>query len=234
MLTFDLPGHGQSPGEPGAVKSYDSVLNDISLIRKWTMNRFPGLSQVLLGHSMGGNFAINYALRRREIDSVDAPLAGLVLCAPMLLPPRPLPRPIIFAAWLTGILVPSISFRGKVDPSLLTRDPVQAEAIEADPLMHATISMYLATQLVSQGRWSIDHARDIDAETLLMYGEADTMIDLDACENVVIRIGEKATRLKWPNALHDLFHDHDRDDVIKQLVAWLAALDLTTFGDDTD
>lgn len=224
-LAFDLPGHGNSPGKPGKIDSFDHVLADIAATRARAGRMFPGLPQVLLGHSMGGNFAVNYVLRSRDLDDTATerhlPLAGLALCAPMLLPPRPLPRPFIFAAWLTGYLVPWISFRRDVDASTLTSDDDQIQAIEHDPLMHSQISMYLATQLVSQGRWAIDNAGQIKVPTLVMYGKDDSLIDQAACDHIAIRIGQHATVVTWPNTRHALFHDHDREFVIQRLMKWL-------------
>jgi alpha-beta hydrolase superfamily lysophospholipase len=223
-LAFDLPGHGKSPGTAGKIDSFDSILNDIAAARATASAAFPDVPQVLLGHSMGGNFATNYVLRIRDSAHEGTPLAGLVLCAPMLLPPRPMPRPFIFAAWLTGYLVPWVQFRRDVDAATLTGDEDEVRAIAADPLMHSQISMYLATQLVSQGRWAIDHAREIDLPTLIMYGEADQLIDRAACDHFAIRIGESATLVTWPHTRHALFHDRDRIFVIQRLKQWLGRI----------
>lgn len=220
-LAFDLPGHGKSPGTAGKVESFDSVLEDIAAARETAARALPGVPQVLLGHSMGGNFATNYVLRLRNSSDDDDDLVGLALCAPMLLPPRPMPRPFILAAWLTGYLVPWIKFRRDVDARTLTNDEDEIQAIENDPLMHSQISMYLATQLVSQGRWAIDHAGEIKVPTLIMYGKEDALIDRAACDHFAIRVGRHATVVTWPNTRHALFHDHDREFVIQRLKQWL-------------
>ncbi|TWU46334.1 Phospholipase YtpA [Rubripirellula tenax] len=221
LFAFDLPGHGDSPGKPGTIQSFDSVLEDICEVRRTVAEYCPGLPQVLLGHSMGGNFAANYALRMLTIDTDSPPLAGLALCAPMLMPPQLMPRPIIFAAWLTGRLFPWFRFDRKVDPDLLTQDADEADQIRRDPKTHGKISMYLATQLVSQGRWAIDHARDIRIPTLVMYGKEDSMIDRDACDHLAIRIGKPATMIRLPHTRHAIFHDVERDTAIEELTRWL-------------
>ena len=66
VVAFDLLGHGESPGRRGCVDSYDGVLSDIGTVRRDVQKRLPGARQVLLGHSMGGNLAVNYALRQQE------------------------------------------------------------------------------------------------------------------------------------------------------------------------
>ena len=90
VFAFDLPGHGLSPGRRGHFERYSDVLLDISAARATVAERFPDVPQFVLGHSMGGNLVINYALRRSAPDDSDSVhLAGLILAAPMLLPPNP-------------------------------------------------------------------------------------------------------------------------------------------------
>jgi alpha-beta hydrolase superfamily lysophospholipase len=228
VLAFDLPGHGLSaPRRPskkqGQVGRFDDVLADLASVRQTMTERFPDASHVILGHSMGGNLALNYVLRHGEWShAANGQVRGLVLLAPMIMPPNPPPRPIIFAAWLTGYLLPWICIRRHVELAKLTRDQEEANLIRDDELMHSRISLYLATQLLSQGRWALDHARQVDAPTLIMYGQSDTLIDTSACEHLAIRIGDHATRVTWPAAQHDLLHDLDRTEVIDRLLAWLS------------
>jgi alpha-beta hydrolase superfamily lysophospholipase len=221
LLVYDLPGHGLSPGKRGGADSFSGLLEDIAHVRRSAEQRFGRLPQVLLGHSMGGNLVFNYALRRRELPGCRDELRGLVLCAPMLLPPKPPPRPQILAAWLTGHLLPHIRVNRPVDAEALTGDPEQAAAIAADPMLHSQITIYLATQLLSQGRWALDHARDIDVPVLIMHGGNDPLIDRSACEHLPIRIGRLATGVRWPGRRHDLFHDRGREEVLARVAEWL-------------
>lgn len=221
LLAFDFSGHGLSPGARGRVDSFEGLLTDIACARQTARERFGSLPQVLLGHSMGGNLAINYVLRRHEIQPHVGNPVGLVLSAPMLLPPSPPPRPHIFAAWLTGHLFPWLRVHRPVDAAALTTDGEQAIAIASDPLMHSRISVYLATQLLSQGRWALDHARQVDIPTLILCGDDDELIDKSVCENLPIRIGSLATPVRFAEKRHDLFHEQGSDEVFDCLTRWL-------------
>jgi alpha-beta hydrolase superfamily lysophospholipase len=196
-------------------------LADIDRARRDLPGSFASLPQVLLGHSMGGNLVVNYALRRAEFSPDQRDPEGLVLASPMLLPPSPPPRPQIFAAWLTGHLLPRLRVHRKVQASRLTGDPSQIAAITADPQMHASITVHLATQLLSQGRWAIDHARELRLPSLLMFGEQDDLVDLAACEHLPIRAGETMTLVRWPGKRHAIFHDQPGGEVSQCLVQWL-------------
>lgn len=219
---FDLPGHGRSPGGRGKVDSFLGLLADIEAACRTLKERFPGVPLVLLGYSMGGNLVLNYLLRCLKGGAAsDTKPDGLVLCGPMLLPPVPPPRPHIFAAWLTGYLMPWIQIKRPVDVEMLTGDQHQGEMITEDRWMHTRITLYLATQLLSQGRWALDHARRIDVPSLVMYGEEDSLIDRSACENLAIRAGDHVTLRQWPGLRHDLFHDHGSQQVCQFISTWL-------------
>ncbi len=224
VFAFDLLGHGLSPGIRGHADRYDGLLVDIAHARQTVAHRLPGVPQVILGHSMGGNLAVNYVLRRDQLDPTTTGLAGLALCGPMLLPPTPPQRPHIFAAWITGHLLPWFPVGKPVDVRLLTDDRLRGESIRNDPLTHSKISVYLATQLLSQGRWALDHARDVDIPTLIMHGEDDQLIDTSACHHMAVRIGPAATLVSWPELRHDLFQETRRGDVIERLSSWLDGL----------
>lgn len=210
VFAFDLPGHGHSPGRRGHFDQYADVLMEISAARATVAERFPDVPQFLLGHSMGGNLVINYVLRRPPTDDDrDGQLAGLVLAAPMLLPPNPPARPQIIAAWITGHLFPWIKFRRKLTAPK-TQDAIeQLDSSPVDPLLHCEITIYLATQLLAQGRWALDNARNVDVPTLVIDSADDTQIDRAASQNVAIRIGQRATHIKLPSGGHNLLHNSE-------------------------
>lgn len=221
VAAIDLPGHGRSPGPRGKVDSYDSLLDEIAHSRVSVSESIPGLPHVLLGHSMGGNLVVNYALRADEFVACSSDLIGQVLCAPVLLSKNPPPRPQIFAAWLTGLLLRGLCLTKPVAVDQLTRDPQRAEAIRTDPLRHSRVSLYLATQILSQGRWALDQARSCALPTLVLAGTADSLIDVSACGNLALRMGSEACSIDFPDMRHDLFGDIGRENVLAQLTLWL-------------
>lgn len=224
-FAIDLPGHGRTGGLRGHIRNYDALLSDLHATRDQLYERLPAARHHLLGHSMGGNIAMNYVLRHGGLRSEAGDLGRMILVAPMLLPPNPPPRPRIFAAWMTGFLLPWIRVQRRLDEEGNAQDARQVAAMRSDPLMHTQISIYLATQLLAQGRWALDHARNIRLPTLIVDGENDESIDRAASRNVAIRIGEHATHITIPQAMHDLLHDSMGDQVIRQIADWILAQD---------
>ncbi len=225
VFAFDLPGHGLSPGRRGHFRKYQEVLLEIEAARVTAANRLPGVAQFMLGHSMGGNLAINYVLRYADLHSFAGKLAGLVLAAPMLLPPNPPKRSQIFAAWLTGFLLPwfkvSRGFESPPQENGQATGDAAADAGSDDPLLHGDITIYVATQLLAQGRWALDHARNVDLPTLVIDCEDDEMIDRAASRNVVIRMGNNATHRTFPIGGHNLLHPPAQSAAIETIIQWL-------------
>lgn len=223
-LVADLPGHGRSPGRRGHAPSYFGMLRDIDAMRSTAQQMLPTVPQVLLGHSMGGNLAANYVIRRSELDASLGALAGLVLSGPMFLPTNPPNRTQVFAAWATGYLVPWLTVRTPVDINKLTRNPSTAKAIRSDDLVHGRISVYIATQLLAQGRFALDHAAAIQMPTLVMHGEKDPITSYRASESFAIRAGEHVKFVSFPGMLHEIFHETEAVKVYQTLRSWLTKL----------
>jgi len=220
-LIADLPGHGSSPGRRGHVPSYCRLLQDIDAMRLTMQHRYAAIPQVLLGHSMGGNLAVNYVLRRTELDPSLGKLTGLVLSGPMFLPTNPPNRKQIFAAWLTGLIVPWFTIQSPVDTAKLSNNSETVKLIREDPLMHGRISLYLATQLLAQGRFALDHAADVDVPTLLLHGEDDPITSYRASESFAIRAGDRVEFRSFPSMLHEIFHETNSEVVFQTLCQWL-------------
>ena len=223
-VAADLPGHGNSPGRRGHIESYRRTLKEIGEMMRSAADLFPDVPLVLLGHSMGGNLAANYVLRRREVSPRAPDPVGLILSGAMFLPTNPPPRPHIFAAWLTGHILPWWTIRAPVDADRLTRDATVVAKLRDDPLVHHRLSLYLGTQLLAQGRHALDNAGQIDLPTLLLHGQDDPITSHLASESFATRVGPLATFVPFSGMLHEVFHEPDRDRVIAVLIDWLEGL----------
>lgn len=229
-LAADLQGHGNSPGRRGHASSYFGLLQDIDAMRSTVQRQLPASPQVLLGHSMGGNLAANYVLRRGELDATLGQLSGLVLSGPMFLPTNPPNRTQVFAAWLTGHALPWLTVRAPVDINKLTRNPSTAAALREDALAHSRISVYVATQLLAQGRFALDHAASINIPTLIMHGEDDPVTSYRASQSFAIRAGKQVQFVSFPGMLHEIFHETDAAIVYDTLHTWLDQLPIAPKG----
>lgn len=217
-LAFDQQGHGNSPGRRGSPRSYDSMLRDIAHAIHTLSQHTGDAPSILFGHSMGGNLAANFTLRWEHN------LVGVILSAPMLLPKNPPKRDQIFAAWLTGKLLPFIRIHSPVSPSQLTHDKREIELAENDSRMHSRVSLRLGTQLLAQGRYALDHAREITLPLLVLHGDEDSTTDAAASHAFCIRVGETAQYVNFPEMYHDVLHEIGREKVYETIDQWLGKL----------
>lgn len=216
VFAYDHRGHGRSPGRRGHVGLYDQLLNDLAAAIQEASRQFPNAPRVLIGHSMGGNIALNLTLRQPE--NVDL----LVLSGPMLLPSNPPKRSFIWAAKITGLALPFLWVNLPVAPEQLTSDPEELERIVHDPLRHGKISLYLGTQLLAQGRRALDAAIRLKVPTLVIHGADDPLCELEASEAIASRGGDGLVTLKpWPGMRHEPLHETDRRQVFDYLLRWL-------------
>ncbi len=156
---MDHRGHGRSAGTRVHVRHYADFLADFDTFRCAVAARHPGLRPFLLGHSMGGQIALAYALDHQ------ADLAGLVLSAPALQAP-PVSRATRAAVSLLARVAPTMR-RSVVDLSTISRDEAVVADYRADALVHQghpTISLSLA--MLDQMTLLAARARDLQIPLL--------------------------------------------------------------------
>lgn len=79
VFAIDLRGHGKSDGKDGDVEYINQYADDLADIVNTIRKQKPKGKIVIVGHSMGGGVALNYAIQRNK-ETID----GFVLIAPLL------------------------------------------------------------------------------------------------------------------------------------------------------
>jgi alpha-beta hydrolase superfamily lysophospholipase len=218
VVGFDFRGHGLSPGKRGVVGSYGELVTDLEAAFAWTARERPGRPVYLLGHSNGGQVALRAILR----GSVD--LAGLVLSNPTIRLAIPVP------AWKVALgrfllrYAPQVTLRSHATDEQMTRDRAAWPARQADSLRHSQISAPLYFGLIDGGAALLDRASEIQVPTLMILGEADTVVDVGAARAFFDRLGSAdKTLCSYPDRLHEPLNDLGRDEVYADLISWLIA-----------
>lgn len=213
----DHRGHGRSGGPRAHVERYDDWLEDFDRFRREVVARHPGLPVFLLGHSMGGQLALAYALDHQD------DLAGLVLSAPALANtslPRPLRRVFLAVARLAPTLRPRV-----LDLDKISKDPDVVAAYHADPhVHHGNATLGLARALFLQFAVLPERARELRLPLLLMHGSEDVLTDPAGSRLLAGTCGSPDQTVRWYDGLwHEIFHEPERDRPLTDLREWLAA-----------
>ncbi|HET9014551.1 MAG TPA: alpha/beta hydrolase [Thermomicrobiaceae bacterium] len=216
LYGFDLRGHGRSPGRRGFIRSWDDYRQDLAALARLVEAERPGARRFLLGHSMGGVIALDYALRYPD------GLAGVAAIAPAIGELGVSPGRLLLARVLSR-LWPTFSLPTGLDSTTLSRDPRVVDAYRADPLVHNRGTARLGTEFGETIAWVQAHAADLRVPLLIQHGSADRLAVPDGSRRFVAQAGTADRELReYPDAYHQLHNDLDRDAVLDDLLDWLA------------
>ena len=221
VVSLDWPGHGDAPGPRGDVPSWTAVRDQVVPAMFTALRGVPdqpaSLPQVLLGHSMGGTMALDFALAHPRA------LAALVLSAPALRSAMP-PWWKLALANVARVTTPSAGFPHGLDLTGLSRDDEVVRAYREDPRVHGSISPRLYFAFNEARQRCLRDARSLQVPTLLFQGTADRVVDASGGLELPERAPNGMIRLvKIEGGYHEVFNDIGRDVPIRQLVEWLDA-----------
>jgi lysophospholipase len=214
---LDLPGHGRSEGKRGHVKSWDEYRNALSRWMDVLRGDEPAERRwALLGHSMGGLIALDWA--NQNPSKVDA----LVLSAPpfeLSLHPAAIK---VHAARLIGLLWPGFSQSNQIPPSLLSHDPEVIRAHRADKLVHFRISARLFLELTRMRRALTSVAATHSIPTLIIQGGADPVTSGAGCAAWAKKAKSGVvTYREYPGLFHEVLNEVEGPAILDDVILWL-------------
>lgn len=215
FVAYDQMGHGASEGKRGAISSYNDLLSDVQLCLDKAQEIFPDTPKFLYGHSMGGNIALNFLLKRQpEIN-------GAILTSP----------------WLTLTNNPSfvlralVSFLKNIFPNLTVNSGLEIEYISTlkdevekykkDKKNHGRISFRLFNSVVKNGVWAILNSSKLKVSTLLMHGAKDMITSPFSSQLAAKGNKEKIEFIEWPEGFHELHNEINRKEVAEEVMNWI-------------
>ncbi len=216
VFAWDLRGHGRSEGRRGDVGAYATLIDD--LLEVWTLASSEPGPLFLYGHSLGGQLALNFAVRHKPNAT------GLIVTSPWLRLAFAPPRWKLALARIAARVWPSFTQDTEVAPWRLSRDLNFLVAMPDQHLLHHRISARMF-QAVSAG--ALDAWRDageIDYPMLLVHGAHDPVTSVAATKQFfqALRSRDKSLVIV-PEALHETHNDLCRDSVLNQITGWIEA-----------
>jgi alpha-beta hydrolase superfamily lysophospholipase len=208
VRSFDLIGFGASGGARGDIDDWSRYHDQIQRHMEWA--REQGGPVVLMGHSMGGNLALGYALTGHPAPDL------LILSAPALAGgaawQRALAGP---AARFAPTLALPTAFKGEQ----LSRDPAVSEAYFADPLVYKKASNRLGAALFQAMDELNESLSDLHIPTLVLHGGADSIVPPQS----TAALGELASveRRLYPALRHEILNEPEGPEIVAEIVAWI-------------
>ena len=214
----DWPGHGQSPGARATRRGPPSATR--SCRRSPSLRAAGGGDRpvVLLGHSMGGAMALDYALAHP--GTIDAVVAS----APAL---RAAPPPWwkLLAGRVLHAVAPGIGLAHGLPLEGLSRNPEVVELYGNDPLVHGVISPRLYFGLAEAQARVLARAGTLAIEALVLAGSANPVVDPSGARDFVAAAPPGRARfVSCDDAYHEILNEAGRERVVREIVAWLGAV----------
>ncbi|MEO7068043.1 MAG: lysophospholipase [Rhodanobacter sp.] len=216
VRSYDQRGHGQTPGQRGAMRDDDDLLEDLATVYIDYADQQPQ-APLLLGHSMGGLVALRTVLDGR----VTPP--GLILSSPVLRSWE--------AAWLVRLaggltrIAPRLPLRSRLKSPRISHDEQVVASYRTDPLRNGWITPRLANFIFRAGPSCIADAARLSVPTLLLAADADELVDPSGSRTFARAAAptRQLTARYFSTLYHELFNEAEpgRSQVLMRLADWL-------------
>jgi acylglycerol lipase len=208
VRSFDLLGFGASSGRRADIERFALYLDQIQ--GHLDAVRTPGRPLVLLGHSVGGLLALEYALAERPQPDL------LVLSAPAISGGAAWQRKL---APILGRMFPTMTIPTAIKGDVLSRDPAVGEAYFADPLVITKATTRIGAGILAAGdrvRAALDR---LSVPTLVIHGGSDTLVPTNGSE--VLAVHPLVERRVFPSLRHEVFNEPEGPEVVAEVIAWI-------------
>lgn len=212
---MDLRGRGKSDGERFYVDSIDEYVADLATLIRHAKAQHPGLPLFLLGHSAGGVVSCSYTLDNQS------ELAGLIC------------ESFAFRVYAPDFALTILKGLSHVTPHVhvlklkfddFSRDPATVAAMYADPLIEGEVQpVQTVAALVRADERLEREFGQITLPVFILHGTADKTTRPDGSKLFFEKAGSTDKTLKlYEGHFHDLLNDLDRDQVMGDIVQWIA------------
>jgi alpha-beta hydrolase superfamily lysophospholipase len=211
----DHRGHGRSGGPRAGLKRFADYTDDLHAVAR-TVGA-DGRPTFVLGHSMGGTIALEYALQYQD------ELSGLVLSGAAVQPGAQ-PKLVLEIAKLLSRVAPGLP-TAKLESGAISRDPEVVRAYEADPMVfHGKVPAGLAGGMLRLMDTFPSRVPQIKIPLLVLHG-ADDRLTSPAGSVLVHDVAGSADKqlTVYPGLYHEIFNEPERDVVLDDVARWLLA-----------
>ncbi|MEZ4619775.1 MAG: alpha/beta hydrolase [Caldilineaceae bacterium] len=215
--TFDLRGHGRSPGKRILLRHMDEHSNDVDRFLEWVQQEAGQLPCFLFGHSMGG-LVVTYYVLTQQPD-----VSGVLLSAPAIklddVPPL-----LVTVARLLAKVMPTVPMR-QLEFAAISRDPTVLAENKNDPLVyHGGIPVVTGLAMARAVDYVQQHMADFHLPLILMHGTADRMVTPEGSKQLYAQAAATDKTLKLYEGLyHEILNEPEKYEILADIRTWLDA-----------
>lgn len=216
VAVYDQRGHGQSEGLRGHIEHFQDLLSDLAQVLQHTKSAYPDLPYFLVGHSFGGQVALNFVVRYAK------GIRGLIASSPNIALKMRIPH---WKRWLSRYVqhwAPKLLLRQTFPAKWLSHDAAIVEAYLRDPRVVRHVTLHTATELLQNLDVVMALAARIHVPSLFLHAGDDQICDPEATRLFFRRIPVLRKRLKvYAGMYHELFNEVDKAAVFHDMEQWL-------------
>jgi acylglycerol lipase len=216
VYALDHRGHGRSEGERANIKVFAEYVSDLGKFITTVREKHPTLKRFLLGHSMGGAIAAQFAIEQPN------GLNGLLLSSPYLINAVSVPAPLMAVSGFVSKVLPGLPTI-KLDSKDISRDPAIVKAYDTDPLNYrGGTKARFGSELLGAGKYVLSRAGAIKQPVLIMIGTGDKIASPEGGKQLYNSVGSSDKTLKsYEGFYHEIINEIGKEQVYKDIVDWL-------------
>lgn len=217
---YDHRHHGRSPGKRAHIERFERLPADLDAFVQHVQTLSGGAPFFLFAHSMGGLVTARYL----QTFAAPSALRGVVFSSPFFQLPDNISPLLIKVARVLSALTPWLPV-SKLETAALSRDSAVVQAYVSDPLNnHAPICARTGAELNTAVAAARANCARITPPIYVYHGDADRLAMHQGSVHLHGHAGsaDKTLRL-YPGGYHELFNDRERDEVLREVLAWLDA-----------
>jgi alpha-beta hydrolase superfamily lysophospholipase len=212
---LDLRGFGRSEGRRAFIHHWRNYREDLRLFLSAVERDGATVPLFVLGVSLGGLIAVNYALH------YPVGIQGVIAMSPALdASGVPAWRRILLCR--LAKIVPKLALKPGLDVTRLARDQEAQRAFLSDPLLQRKMTLRLASEIIAAMAETTEMLPLLKPALLVLHGSADVIIPLVAGKRLHELAGcaDKEFRL-FEGAFHILNLETNREEVFDCISSWI-------------
>jgi alpha-beta hydrolase superfamily lysophospholipase len=207
-LSYDVRGHGQSPGPRGYVDHFSTYLRDFAAVRATAAKMAPKAPMVLLGHSHGSLITLRALCDERAPDHI----AGAIVSSPFLALRLPVPGYKKLLARVASRVAPGLEQPSGLRIEDLTNDPGKRAERAADTRCFDIATARWFTEASKAQAEVYARAGKIRVPLTWLVGHDDPITDPSQSRRVADR-APSSTYIDLLGMKHEVFNEIDRAKV---------------------
>lgn len=212
-LSYDVRGHGQSPGVRGFIDRFDAYLTDLAAMQAAARKLVPaGAPLVLLGHSHGSLITLRALCDERPPRDIKA----AIISSPFLALRLPVPAYRKLLARVASRVAPRLAQPNALRVEDLTSDPAKQQERLADKLCLDIATARWFTESSRAQEYVATHASRIKIPTTWLVGGDDPIAD-PARARVIASQVPGATYHDLAGLKHEVFNETSRGQVFAEV-----------------